>query len=77
MQQNICQLQELNWFYITHAMLQDAYRVCLHDSSRNKRGAQKSITEDDSILATSALIKRVSIVIKNDQSLHKKHRMSA
>ena len=42
-----------------------------------KEEPKKSITEDDSILATSALIKRVSIVIKNDQSLHKKHRMSA
>ena len=38
-----------------------------------KEEPKKSITEDDSILTTSALIKRVSIVIKNDQSLHKKH----
>ena len=42
-----------------------------------KEEPKKSITEDDSILATSALIKRVSIVIKNDQLLHKKHRISA
>ena len=38
-----------------------------------KEEPKKSITEDDSILATNALIKRVSIVIKNDQSFHKKH----
>ena len=42
-----------------------------------KEEPKKSITEDDSILAASALIKRVSIVIKNDQSLHKKYQMSA